>query len=246
VADQQVLQRSEGDLTAKNVDSHLSNAVLASLPQRDFDLLRPHLRSVELLFGQVLFEAGQPVTHVYFPYNGIIAKLVSFADGSAAEVAMIGRDGVVGGLAVFGDGASTAAAIVRSHGTAAAIEIGAFRRIVDQSSALRAAMMQTMLRQAAQAEQTVACLGTHSVEARLCRHLLRSRELTDRTRFSFTQDVLAQMLAVQRNTVSLVAHALQNAGVIRYRRGQLEITNVDDLIKRSCSCHRLKPAVRVE
>jgi CRP-like cAMP-binding protein len=228
------------------VDSHLSNAVLASLPPADFDLLRPHLRVVGLLFGQVLFEAAGPVTHVYFPYDGIIAKLLSFAEGNATEVAMIGRDGVVGGLAVFGDGTATAAAIVRSGGAAAVIEIAPFRRIVEQSEALRSAMLRTMVRQTAQAERTVACLGSHSVEARLCQHLLRSRNLTDRTSFSFTQDVLAQSLAVQRNTVSLVAHALQSAGVIRYSRGQLEITNIDDLIRRSCGCHQSGPVVRVE
>jgi CRP-like cAMP-binding protein len=226
------------------LDHQSSNAVLLSLPQADFGLLRPHLRLVDLLFGDVLVGAGGRVKDVCFPHSGIIAKLLSVAKGGTVEVAMIGRDGVFGGTAALNGDDSPTAAIVRYGGKASVIEIGQFRKLLKQSEPLRNAIMQAILKRARQSEQAVACAASHTVEERLCSRLLQSRDLADSNRFALTQDVMAQTLAVQRNTISLVAHALQRAGSIRYSRGQLEITNVDDLKKRSCDCYRRDEQIR--
>jgi CRP-like cAMP-binding protein len=213
------------------------NDLLAALPAPDFELLRAHLKPVSLLFGQVLVEAGGPLKLVYFPHDGIISSMVSLGQGESIEVAMIGRDGVFGGSAALFGGVSPNAAVVRYPGKASAIDVAQFRAIAEQSAPLRTALMQKQCIQTMQAEQTAACNASHSVEARLCRRLLQSRELSGSNRLPLTQDVMAQMLAVQRNTISLVAHALKHAGVIRYSRGHLEITNIDDLMRRSCECH---------
>jgi CRP-like cAMP-binding protein len=117
------------------------------------------------------------------------------------------------------------------------IDVAEFRVVAEQSAALRSALMLDQWLHTIKAEQTAACNASHGVEARLCRRLLQSRELSGSDRLPLTQDAMAQMLAVQRNTISLVAHALQHAGVIRYSRGRLEITNIQDLIHRSCECY---------
>jgi CRP-like cAMP-binding protein len=213
------------------------NELLAALPVGDFDLIRGHLRTVDLVFGDVLVASGAPLKQVYFPHSGIISSMVALGQGETIEVAMIGRDGVFGGAAALYGAVSPTAAIVRYSGTASAIDVAEFRTVAEQSAALRAALMRYQWLHTIQTEQTAACNASHSVEARLCRRLLQSRELSGSDRLPLTQDAMAQMLAVQRNTISLVAHALQHAGVIRYSRGRLEITNIEDLIHRSCECY---------
>ncbi|NVN88751.1 MAG: Crp/Fnr family transcriptional regulator [Rhodopseudomonas sp.] len=213
------------------------NDLLAALPLVDFELLCARLKPVDLRFGQVLVEAGGPLKLVYFPHDGIISSMVSLGQGEAIEVAMVGCDGVFGGSAALFGGTSPTAAVVRYPGKASVIDVAHFRTVAELSAPLRAALMQKQCIQTMQAEQTVACNASHSVEARLCRRLLQSRELSGSDRLPLTQDMMAQMLAVQRNTISLVAHALQHAGVIRYSRGHLEITNLDGLIRRSCECY---------
>jgi CRP-like cAMP-binding protein len=212
------------------------NALLAALPAPDYELLRVHLKPAELSFGDVLVEAGAPLKQVVFPHSGIISSMVALGQGETIEVAMIGRDSVFGGSAALYGEVSPTAAIVRYAGTASVVDVADFRALAGKSEALRAALMRQQWIHTIQAEQTAACNASHSVEARLCRRLLQSRELSRSDRLPLTQDAMAQMLAVQRNTISLVAHALQHAGVIRYSRGRLEITNIADLIQRSCEC----------
>jgi CRP-like cAMP-binding protein len=213
------------------------NELLAVLPAADFELIRVHLRTVDLVFGEVLVPAGGALKQVYFPHSGIISSMVNLGQGETIEVAMIGRDGVFGGSAALYGAASPTGAIVRYSGTASVVDVADFRAVAERSAALRAALMRYQWLHIIKAEQTAACNASHSVEARLCRRLLQSRELSGSDRLPLTQDAMAQMLAVQRNTISLVAHALQHAGVIRYSRGRLEITNIDDLIERSCECY---------
>ncbi|MDF3814114.1 MULTISPECIES: Crp/Fnr family transcriptional regulator [Rhodopseudomonas] len=211
------------------------NGLLDSLPAKDYALLLGHLRPIDLLCGQVLIEAGRPLQRVYFPHQGVISSMISVGQGDLVEVAMIGRDGVFGASALFGE-LSLTSAMMRYPGRASVIDVGHFRAAADSSPALRAALMQHLSTQIMQAEQIAACNASHGVEARLCRRLLQLRELSRSGRMTLTQEAMAQMLAVQRNTISLVAHALRRAGVIRYSRGDLEITDLAGLIRRSCEC----------
>jgi CRP-like cAMP-binding protein len=213
------------------------NDFLAALAEPDFELLRPHLRTIELVLGDILVEAGGQVARICFPHSGIISKVVSLAGGEAIDVAMIGREGVFAGLAALHGGMSPTAGIVRFPGAASTVDAAHFRAVAEQSEGFRAALMQRQWLQAVEAERTAACNACHGIEARLSRRLLMARELAHSNELPLTQEILAQMLGVQRNSISLIANTLQSRGLIRYSRGHLEITDVEGLIELSCECY---------
>jgi len=213
------------------------NQLLQMLDAADFDLLRPHLASVEMVRRTVLGEAGSALKHVYFPHSGSVSITVGLSDGQMIEVAMLGRDGVVGGGAALADGIMPADAIVLFPGTASVLEIAAFRAVAAASAPFRELMVRHEQALLAHAQQSLLCNTLHPVEARLARWLLRARDLSDSESLALTQEALAQMMGVRRNAISLVAHALQRAGVIHYARGQIEIVDLRALEATSCGCH---------
>lgn len=214
------------------------NQLLRMLDAADFDLLRPHLITIELVRETVLSETGAALRHVYFPHDGTVSIMVGLSEGQTIEVAMLGRDSIVGAGAALADGTAVSDAIVLFSGTASAIEVPAFRAAAAAASArfrnLIVRHEQTLL---ARAQQSLLCNTLHPVEARLARWLLRARDLSDKETLALTQETLAQMMGVRRNAVSLVAHSLQRAGIIRYSRGQIEITDLHALEATSCGCH---------
>jgi CRP-like cAMP-binding protein len=214
-----------------------SNRLLHALPEAEFEMLRPHISVVELVRETVLAEAGAPLTYVYLPHSGVISLMVSLSEGQTVDVAMVGRDSVVGALAALDGGISLTDAVVRLPGTASIVGVADFRAAADRSAAFRTLLARHEQALIAQAQQSVACNASHSVEARLTRWLLRARDLWDSERLPLTQEFLAQMIGVQRNAVSIVAHELQRAGIIRYSRGQIEITNLEGLRETSCECY---------
>jgi CRP-like cAMP-binding protein len=214
------------------------NQLLQALAAAEFETLRPRLKSFAMVRDAVLVEAGTALTHVYLPDSGAISVAVRLSEGQTVEVAMIGRDSAVGVVEALGDGVSLTDAVVLFPGTASVIEIADFRAAVAQSSAFRSLLGRHVLALFAQAQQSGACNASHSVEARMARWLLRARDLWDGETLPMTQELLARMLGVQRNAVSIVAHALQEVGVISYSRGQIEILNMDALQAAACECHR--------
>ena len=214
-----------------------SNRLLHALPEAEFETLRPHISVVELVRETVLAEAGAPLTYVYLPHSGVISLMVSLSEGQTVDVAMVGRDSVVGALAALDGGISLTDAVVRLPGTASIVGVADFRAAADRSAAFRTLLARHEQALIAQAQQSAACNASHSVEARLTRWLLRARDLWDSETLPLTQEFLAQMIGVQRNAVSIVAHELQRAGIIRYSRGQIEITNVEGLRETSCECY---------
>jgi CRP-like cAMP-binding protein len=214
-----------------------SNCLLQALPEAEFEVLRPHISVVELVRETVLAEAGAPLTYVYLPHSGVISLMVSLSEGQTVDVAMVGRDSVVGALAALDGGISLTEAVVRLPGTASIVGVADFRAVADRSAAFRTLLARHEQALIAQAQQSAACNASHSVEARLTRWLLRARDLWDSETLPLTQEFLAQMIGVQRNAVSIVAHELQRAGIIRYSRGQIEITNVEGLRETSCECY---------
>ncbi len=213
------------------------NQLLQLLDAADLDRLRPHLATIELVRKSVLGEAGAALRHVYFPHGGSVSITVGLSEGQMIEVAMLGRDSVVGSGAALADGIALTDAVVLFPGTATVLEIGAFRAVAAASAAFRRLMVrheQTLL---AHAQQSLLCNTLHPVEARLARWLLRARDLSDSEVLPLTQEVLAQMIGVRRNAISLVAHALQRAGIIHYSRGHIEIVDLRALQTTSCSCY---------
>ena len=213
------------------------NHLLASLPSADFEFLRPHLRSVELVNESVLARAGDELSRVYFPESGVISVVVSLSEGETVEVAMIGRDSIFGAPPIYDDGVSLNDAMVQLPGTALTLELPYFRKAAEQSRVFRETLARHEQAVLIQAQQSAACNAYHSVESRLSRWLLRVHDLFDSDKLPLTQGFLAEMIGVRRNSVSLVANTLQQAGLIRYRRGQIEITNVKGLMETCCECH---------
>ena len=219
------------------VDQRPPNRLLQTLSAADFAVARPHLEVVELARGNLLVEAGEALTHVYLPHSGIVSIVVSLSQGQAVEVAMVGRDGIVGASEALCDAISLTDALVLCPGTASMITVANLKAIADQSVAWRQLLVRHEQVLLAQAQQSAACNAAHSVEERLSRWLLRARDLWDGEALPMTQELLARMIGVQRNAVSIVAHALQQAGVLSYSRGQIEILDVDALRATACECY---------
>ena len=150
---------------------------------------------------------------------------------------MVGRDGAVGSVEALGDGISLTDTMVLFPGTASIIEVGDFKMAMAQSATLRSLLARHGLALFAQAQQSAVCNASHSVEARMARWLLRARDLWDGETLPMTQELLARMIGVQRNAISIVAHALQEASVISYSRGQIEILDMEALQAAACECH---------
>jgi CRP-like cAMP-binding protein len=213
------------------------NQFLAALPAADYELMHPHLRTVELVHEAVLLRAGDPFAYVYFPHSGVISLVVSLAEGGMVEAAMVGRDSVFGASAALDGLIALNDAIVQQPGTATILDVAYLRAAAERSANLRTTLMRHEQMLLVQALQSAACNASHSVESRLSQWLLRMRDLSGNDTFLMTQEFLAQMLGVRRNAVSLVAHTLQQAGLIRYRRGHIEITNLDGLRESTCECY---------
>jgi len=159
------------------------------------------------------------------------------SEGQMIEIAMLGRDSVVGGGAALTDGIALADAVVLFPGTASMLEITAFRTIAAASVPFRSLMVRHEQVLLAHAQRSLLCNTLHPVEARLARWLLRAHDLSDGAILPLTQEALAQMMGVRRNAISLVAHALQRAGIIRYTRGQIEVIEPRALETTSCDCY---------
>jgi CRP-like cAMP-binding protein len=216
---------------------HLPNQVLQMLDAADLNLLRPHLMTIEMVRESVLGETGAPLRYVYFPHGGSVSITVGLSEGQMIEIAMLGRDSVVGGGAALADGIAPADAVVLFPGTASMLEIAAFRAVAAASVSFRSLMVRHEQVLLAHAQQSLLCNTLHPVEARLARWLLRARDLSDSEILPLTQEALAQMIGVRRNAISLVAHALQRAGIIHYTRGQIAIMDLPALQTTSCDCY---------
>jgi CRP-like cAMP-binding protein len=213
------------------------NQLLQALPAEEFELVGARLKPLQMIRETVLVEAGVAPDQIVFPHGGAVSIVVSLGEGQSVEVAMIGRDGAVGACEALSDGVSLTDAIVLFPAAASVIELADFRTVVAQSPVLRGLLTRQGEALLAQAQQTAACNAVHSVGARLSRWLLRARDLQDGRTLQLTQELLAQMIGVRRNAVSIVAHALQEAGTISYSRGQIEIVDVEALRQTSCECH---------
>jgi CRP-like cAMP-binding protein len=216
---------------------HSSNAILASLSANDLSALQAHLRPVALKQKSVLHEVGDSIRSVYFPTSAVISMVVRLSTGETTEAAMVGRDGAVGLASAMAGHVAVCTSIVQLGGDAFACDHSAFRRTAMQSQTLIGIVMRHELTLFAQAQQSTACMANHEVEARLCRWLLRARELCGSDQLPFTQEFLAEMLGVRRTSVTTTARTLQTAGTIRYKRGRIEITDNEALKDSACECY---------
>ena len=213
------------------------NLLLAVLSAADAAVLTPHLKPVRLEQQTVLFDAGEEISACIFPTGAIISLVVGLSSGEMIEAAMVGRDGVVGASSALDGKISLSRAIVQLTGDAFVCDAGALKSAAMQSESLLSTLIRHEQTVYAQAQQSTACMASHHVEARLCRWLLRARDLSGSDSLAFTQEFLGEMLGVRRTSVTVVAHMLQQAGMIRYTRGKIQILNVEGLREAACECY---------
>jgi CRP-like cAMP-binding protein len=219
------------------------NGFLQSLSPGDFELLRPHLQAVKLPLAHILFDQGDIIKHVYFPIGGVVSFVVALADGQQIEAGMIGKDGVVGTPAALDGAKSLNRAIVQVADEGFMIDIAPIKAAVAASRSIRVKLYQHDQLMLAQAQQSAACNAVHQIEERLCRWILRTRDLVQSDKLNLTQEFLAQMLGVRRTSVTLAARHLQALGLIKYRRGHIAILDQDGLEEAACECYE---AVRTQ
>jgi len=220
------------------VPLHLvQNSLLAALNPEDFALLSAQLTPVDLEKGRILYDPGDSITHVYFPTECIISLLTLMESGEAIESATIGREGALGLMAAVAPRESLSRAMIQSPGRAWRIAAGQLNDQWKRSPAVKHLIDRHTEALHAHVIQSVACNALHSVEARFCRWLLACRDRVDSDTIQLTQEFLADMLGVQRTTVTAVARSLQTKGLIRYRRGVVDVLDRPGLEAASCECY---------
>ncbi|WP_201860397.1 Crp/Fnr family transcriptional regulator [Microvirga soli] len=218
-------------------DIHRKNRLLATLEPEDFSWLEPHLEVVDLPRGKVLFEMGEPIRHTYFPHDAIVSLLTVLHSGGSVEMAVFGREGALGFVSALVTRQSFGRYVTQVPGTASRVALEWLNEGVAMRPKLRHAMFRFTEAFLAQTLQIVACNAVHSVEARCCRSILTTRDRTDRDDVPLTHEALAEMLGVQRSTVSSVTSVLQKAGLIVQGRGALKITDREGLEATACECY---------
>ncbi len=213
------------------------NRLLSSLP-RDVQIrLLPRMEKISFGLKQILYDAGQPIAHVYFPLSGVISLLITLKAGETVEVATTGNEGVVGTSLLLGTERSSFKAVCQVTGQALKMRADAFRRSVEEHPELGALVRRYAQALVDQIAQTTACNHVHSVQARMCRWLLMTHDRVGADEFHLTQEFLAQMLGVRRPSVTVAAGLLQKAGLIRYQRGRIRITDRPGLESGACECY---------
>lgn len=222
---------------ANKTPDALDNTLLAALPPADFKLLSPHLTTLSLDQGHRLAEAGDEIEQVFFPHTGMISLLAVMKDGRAIETSTVGREGMVGAMAGLGLHATLVRFVVQIPLSLSQISAVQFRKAVAASDGLRNLCVLSNEVILAQAQITAACNAVHSVEQRFCRWILQSGEHAGSDIVPLTQEFLAGMLGVRRTSVTDVAQKMQDAGLIRYRRGVIEIVDRKRVEAVACECH---------
>lgn len=216
-----------------------NNRLLGALPYEALSSIRPYLKRVPLPRGTVLCEADEPLKRVYFVEAGAISLVALFEDGTTAEMATVGREGVVGIGTLLGGEHALGRYVVSVPGYALAIETSRFQSALRASSDLRAACEAYGQAFLSNLLKNVACNASHTVERRCARWLLMCDDQAQDGSFELTQEYLAEILGVRRSTVTVIAGALQNAGLIRYRRGAITVLDRPGLEAAACECYRI-------
>jgi len=216
----------------------IANRLLASLPDDDLEQLEAFCEMVDLAAGDVLFEAGQPITHIYFPLDALVSLLAVAEGRMTLEVGSAGREGMVGASVALGQRVAQVRAVVQRSGAALRMEAGDFTTEFAQMEALQQVLHRYTSSLLAQAIQIAVCSRFHVLEARLARSLLVTRDRLQSGRFHMTHEFLAHALGVRRVGVTKAASALQNQGLISYSRGNIEILDPAGLEAVSCRCYQ--------
>ena len=212
------------------------NHLLAALPDAEWQRWKPQLELVDLPLGQVLYESGSTLKHVYFPITAIVSLLYVMENGASAEIAVVGNDGLVG-IALFMGGESTPSrAVVQSAGQGYRLKAPAMKLEFERAPVLHLLLRYTQAL-ITQMAQTAVCNRHHSLDQQLCRWLLLSLDRLTGNDLVMTQELIANMLGVRREGVTEAALNLQHEGLISYARGHISVRDRPGLEKRTCECY---------
>jgi CRP-like cAMP-binding protein len=213
------------------------NIVLCSLPDKEYNLLRPHLEPLDLPQYKILEEPGEKIDFTYFLNEGMTSLVALSRDGRSVEVGIVGKEGMVGMSLVAGLHRGTFRAIMQMAGTGVRVRAQVFQDVLLSAPVLRTELSRFALMHGMQVAQLAACNRLHEVEQRLARWLLMCQDRFDCQSLPLTHEFLAQMLGTGRPSVSLAAGALENAGLIENLRGTVKILNRKNLEDAACECY---------
>ena len=213
------------------------NHLLAMLPEADRSRWMSELEMVEMPLGQVLYESGRTLSHVYFPTTSIVSLLYVMENGASAEIAVVGNEGVVGISLFMGGGSTPSRAVVQSAGQGIRLGAAAMKDEFNRAGPTMQLMLRYTQALITQMAQTAVCNRHHSLDQQLCRWLLLSLDRLSSNELVMTQELIANMLGVRREGVTESALKLQLAGLIRYARGRISVLDRQGLERRTCECY---------
>jgi CRP-like cAMP-binding protein len=219
-------------------DRHRANRLIAEMSDDLYARLLPHLEVVPLTPRTVLAESGSHLRYAYFPHAGVICLMAALRKGGA-ETATIGPEGFVGFEVLLGSAVASQRVLVQVGGIASRMPIEILSGLARESAPLRELLLGYVRYFMIQVLQSVACNGLHSVQERCARWLLMAHDRAGTNSFQLTQEFLAELLGIQRPSVTIVARTLQKAGLIRYSRGLIAITDRQGLEEAACECYEM-------
>ena len=213
------------------------NHLLAAIPDAEWKRVLPHLEAVDLALGQVLYESGSTMTHMYFPSTAIISLLYVMENGSSAEIAVVGNEGLVGVSLFMGGESTPSRAVAQSAGRGFKIEAQIMKNEFNKAGPVMHLLLRYTQALITQMAQTAVCNRHHSLDQQLCRWLLLSLDRLQGDELKMTQELISNMLGVRREGVTEAALQLQSAGIIRYSRGRITVLDRPKLELRTCECY---------
>ena len=214
-----------------------NNFLLAALPDPEWQRWRHLLERVEMPLGQVLYEAGTTLPHVYFPTTSIVSLLYVMGNGASAEIAVVGNEGLVGVSLFMGGESTPSRAVVQSAGHGLRLKAHVMKEEFDRAGPVLHLLLRYTQALITQMAQTAACNRHHTLDQQLCRWLLLSLDRLRANELAMTQELIANMLGVRREGVTEAALKLQHAGLISYTRGRITVLDRAGLEQRTCECY---------
>lgn len=223
----------------RHSDNALMNHLLAALPAEEFERLKPDLEPVSLVLGVVLYESGEQLQYIYFPTTAIVSLLYIMENGSTAEIGMAGNDGLVGVALFMGGSTTPSRAVVQSAGNAFRLRSKTLQTAFGSGGVFQKILLRYTQSLMTQISQTAVCNRLHTVEQQLCRWLLINHDLLQTNKLIMTHDLIANMLGVRREGVSIAAGNLQKKGLIKYVRGTITMLDREGLEAAACECYQV-------
>ena len=213
------------------------NHLLAALPPSGFERIAPHLELVTLKLGEVLYESGGQLNHVYFPTDSIVSLLYVMEDGASAEIAVVGNEGVLGISLFMGGETTPSRAVVQSGGLGYRLRAQQLKQEFNRGGPMMHLLLRYTQALITQMSQTAVCNRHHSVDQQLCRWLLLSLDRLPSDELTMTQELIANMLGVRREGVTAAAGKLRDVGIIQYSRGHIKVLDRAKLEAQVCECY---------